>query len=249
MRTASPLLALEDVTKVYHMGDVEVHALRGVSLAVEEGEFVAIMGASGSGKSTLMNIIGCLDHPTTGRYWLAGEEVSTLDRNALAEKRNNTLGFVFQNFNLLARTSALENVELPLLYAGLHTRQRHEHARAALSRVGLGDRMHHHPNQMSGGQQQRVAIARALVANPKVILADEPTGNLDSVTSVEVMAIFQELRDLGITVVLVTHEPDIATYAARVVMMRDGRVQSDMRQEPQRAIPAAAAASAAGGEA
>jgi putative ABC transport system ATP-binding protein len=249
MRTASPLLALEDVTKVYHMGDVEVHALRGVSLAVEEGEFVAIMGASGSGKSTLMNIIGCLDHPTTGRYWLAGEEVSTLDRNALAEKRNNTLGFVFQNFNLLARTSALENVELPLLYAGLHTRQRHEHARAALSRVGLGDRMHHHPNQMSGGQQQRVAIARALVANPKVILADEPTGNLDSVTSVEVMAIFQELRDLGITVVLVTHEPDIARYAARVVMMRDGRVQSDRRQEPQRAIPAAAAASAAGGEA
>jgi putative ABC transport system ATP-binding protein len=247
MSTASPLLALEDVTKVYHMGDVDVHALRGVSLAVEEGAFVAIMGASGSGKSTLMNIIGCLDHPTKGRYWLAGEEVSTLDRNALAEKRNRTLGFVFQNFNLLARTSAIENVELPLLYAGFHTRERHEHARAALTRVGLGDRMHHHPNQMSGGQQQRVAIARALVANPKVILADEPTGNLDSVTSVEVMAIFQELCDSGITVVLVTHEPDIARYAARVVVMKDGKVQKDVRQEPQRAEPAAAAA-AAGGE-
>ena len=248
MSTSSPLLALEDVTKVYHMGDVDVHALRGVSLAVEEGAFVAIMGASGSGKSTLMNIIGCLDHPTTGRYWLAGEEVSTLDRNALAEKRNRTLGFVFQNFNLLARTSAIENVELPLLYAGLHTRERHEHARAALTRVGLGERMHHHPNQMSGGQQQRVAIARALVANPKVILADEPTGNLDSVTSVEVMAIFQELCDSGITVVLVTHEPDIARYAARVVVMRDGKVQKDVRQEPQRAEPSAAAAAAAGGE-
>ncbi len=249
MSTASPLLALEDVTKVYHMGDVDVHALRGVSLTVEEGDFIAIMGASGSGKSTLMNIIGCLDRPTTGRYLLAGEEVSTLDRNALAEKRNRTLGFVFQNFNLLARTSAIENVELPLLYAGLHTRERHEHARVALTRVGLGDRMHHHPNQMSGGQQQRVAIARALVANPKVILADEPTGNLDSVTSVEVMAIFQELCDSGITVVLVTHEPDIARYAQRVVMMRDGKVQSDKRQEPQRAVPALAAAAAAGGEA
>ncbi len=247
MSARSALLALEDVTKVYHMGDVDVHALRGVSLAVEEGEFVAIMGASGSGKSTLMNIIGCLDRPTSGRYLLAGEEVSTLDRNALAEKRNRTLGFVFQNFNLLARTSAIENVELPLLYAGMHTRERHEQSRVALTRVGLGDRMYHHPNQMSGGQQQRVAIARALVANPKVILADEPTGNLDSATSVEVMAIFQELRDSGITVVLVTHEPDIARYAARVVMMRDGKVQSDVRQQPQRAVPAAAGA-ADGGE-
>ncbi len=248
MSTAFPLLALEEVTKVYHMGDVEVHALRGVSLAVEEGESVAIMGASGSGKSTLMNIIGCLDRPTTGRYLLAGEEVSTLDRNALAEKRNRTLGFVFQNFNLLSRTSAIENVELPLLYAGLHTRERHEQARIALTRVGLGDRMHHHPNQMSGGQQQRVAIARALVASPKVILADEPTGNLDSVTSVEVMAIFQQLRDSGITVVLVTHEPDIARYAARVVVMKDGKVRSDTRQEPMRAVPAPAEA-VAGGEA
>ncbi len=247
MSGTTALLTLEDVTKTYHMGDVDVHALRGVSLAVEEGEFVAIMGASGSGKSTLMNIIGCLDRPTTGRYLLAGEEVSTLDRNALAEKRNRTLGFVFQNFNLLSRTSAIENVELPLLYAGMHTRDRHEHAQAALARVGLADRVHHHPNQMSGGQQQRVAIARALVASPKVILADEPTGNLDSVTSVEVMAIFQELRDSGITVVLVTHEPDIARYAARVVMMKDGKVQSDRRQEPMRAIPVPAEA-AAGGE-
>jgi putative ABC transport system ATP-binding protein len=242
MGISSPLLVLEDVTKVYHMGDVDVHALSGVSLAVEAGEFIAIMGASGSGKSTLMNIIGCLDRPTSGRYLLADEEVSTLDRDALAEKRNRTLGFVFQNFNLLARTSALENVELPLLYAGLHTRERHERARVALQRMGLGDRIHHHPNQMSGGQQQRVAVARALVANPKVILADEPTGNLDSVTSVEVMAIFQELRDSGITVVLVTHEPDIARYARRVVMMRDGKVQSDQRQEAQRAVPAPAAA-------
>jgi len=236
MSARPPLLRLDDVTKVYHMGDVDVHALRGVSLTVEEGDSVAIMGASGSGKSTLMNIIGCLDRPTSGRYLLAGEEVSTLDRNQLAEKRNRTLGFVFQNFNLLARTSATENVELPLLYAGLHTRERHERARAALTRVGLGDRIHHHPNQMSGGQQQRVAIARALVANPKVILADEPTGNLDSVTSVEVMAIFQQLCDSGITVVLVTHEPDISRYAARVVVMRDGKVQSDQRQEPQRAV-------------
>jgi putative ABC transport system ATP-binding protein len=226
-----PLIALQDVTKTYHMGDVDVPALRGVSLTVDEGESVAVMGASGSGKSTLMNIVGCLDRPTTGRYLLAGEDVSTLDRYALARKRNRTLGFVFQSFNLLARTSALENVELPLLYAGMSTRERHERASAALARVGLGDRLHHHPNQMSGGQQQRVAIARALVASPKVILADEPTGNLDSQTSVEVMTILQELRDAGITIVLVTHEPDIARYAARVVTMRDGRLQSDRRQE------------------
>ncbi len=248
MANGSELLQLEDVTKVYRMGDVEVHALRGVSFAVAEGEFVAIMGASGSGKSTLMNIIGCLDRPTSGRYLLAGEDVSGLDRNALAEKRSRTLGFVFQNFNLLSRTSAIENVELPLLYAGAHTRERHERAHAALGRVGLADRVHHHPNQMSGGQQQRVAIARALVSNPKVILADEPTGNLDSVTSVEVMALFQELRDSGITVVLVTHEPDIARYAARVVVMKDGKLQSDVRQEPQRAVPAPAE-TAVGGEA
>ena len=240
MSAAAPLLALEDVTKVYHMGDVDVHALRGVSLTVNEGAFIAIMGASGSGKSTLMNIIGCLDRPSSGRYLLAGEEVSTLDRKALAKKRNRTLGFVFQSFNLLARTSALENVELPLLYAGLQTRLRHERARAALARVGLADRVDHHPNQMSGGQQQRVAIARALVANPKVILADEPTGNLDSATSAEVMAIFQELCDSGITVVLVTHEPDIARYAGRVVVMKDGTVRSDRTQTATRAEAIAA---------
>jgi len=245
--SASPaLLQLDDVTKVYHMGDVDVHALRGVTLSIPEGEFIAIMGASGSGKSTLMNIIGCLDRPTGGHYLLAGEEVSAFDRYALARKRNETLGFVFQSFNLLSRTSAVENVELPLLYAGLKTSERHKRARAALTRVGLGDRVDHHPNQMSGGQQQRVAIARALVSNPRVILADEPTGNLDSETSVEVMGIFQELRDSGITVVLVTHEPDISAYAARVVTMKDGRVLSDQRQEPRRIKrPAAAGATAA----
>jgi len=243
MSGSPALLQLEDVTKVYHMGDVDVHALRGVTLSIPEGEFIAIMGASGSGKSTLMNIIGCLDRPTGGHYLLAGEEISTFDRYALARKRNETLGFVFQSFNLLSRTSAVENVELPLLYAGLKTSERHKRARAALTRVGLGDRIDHHPNQMSGGQQQRVAIARAIVSNPRVILADEPTGNLDSETSVDVMGIFQELRESGITVVLVTHEPDISAYAARVVTMKDGRVLSDQRQQP-RWIKRAAAAGA-----
>jgi putative ABC transport system ATP-binding protein len=236
----APLLSLVDVVKTYRMGDVDVRALRGVSLAIDEGDFVAFMGASGSGKSTLMNIIGCLDRPTSGRYLLAGEDVSRLDRYALARRRNRTLGFVFQNFNLLSRTSALENVELPLLYAGAPTRERRDRARAALERVGLGNRIDHHPNQMSGGQQQRVAIARALVAHPRVILADEPTGNLDSATSIEVMAIFQDLRRAGITIVLVTHEPDIAGFAARVVTMKDGLVRSDRRQEPIVAIPQAA---------
>jgi putative ABC transport system ATP-binding protein len=238
---ASPLIALEDVTKVYRMGDVEVHALRGVSLSVEPGEFVAVMGASGSGKSTLMNIVGCLDRPSSGRYRLVGEDVSRLDRAALARRRNRTLGFVFQSFNLLARTSAIENVELPLLYAGVGTRERQRRAREALARVGLADRAGHHPNQLSGGQQQRVAIARALVGKPRVILADEPTGNLDSATSREVMALFQELRDAGLTVVLVTHEPDIAAFASRVVVVRDGLVLSDSRQEPQRAAGGVAA--------
>ncbi len=238
---APALLSLQDVVKVYRMGDVEVHALRGVSLEVEQGEFVAVMGASGSGKSTLMNIVGCLDRPSGGRYLLAGEQVSDLDRAALAERRNETLGFVFQNFNLLSRTSALENVELPLLYAGGPTRERHARAREALARVGLAERSDHHPNQMSGGQQQRVAIARALVNRPKVILADEPTGNLDSATSNDVMAIFQQLRDAGITVVLVTHEPDIASYALRVIQMKDGLVVSDRRQERRLAVPGAVA--------
>jgi putative ABC transport system ATP-binding protein len=235
MTVNTPLLELANITKNYRMGVVSVPALRGISLTVEQGDFVAIMGASGSGKSTLMNIIGCLDRPTTGRYLLAGQDVSRLDRNALAAKRNKTLGFVFQNFNLLPRTDALENVELPLLYAGVPTRQRHARARAALQKVGLGRRIHHHPNQMSGGQQQRVAIARALVSNPKVILADEPTGNLDTRTSAEVMSIFQALQSGGITVVLVTHEADIASYASRVVTMKDGLVISDQLQDPDKA--------------
>src|SRR5215475_1315466 len=230
------LLALEDVTKVYPMGDVTVHALRGVSLAIEPGEFVAIMGASGSGKSTLMNIIGCLDRPTTGRYVLSGSEVSNLDRDQLAEIRNHLIGFVFQSFNLLSRTSALENVELPLIYADVSARERHRRARAALERVGLGARLDHHPSQLSGGQQQRVAIARAIVSEPKVILADEPTGNLDSRTSIEIMALFQELGRSGITVILVTHEPDIAEHASRVVVVKDGRVQSDQRKTPVPAV-------------
>jgi putative ABC transport system ATP-binding protein len=229
------LIEVTGLTKVYRMGDVQVHALREVSLTIEEGEAVAVMGPSGSGKSTLMNILGCLDRPTAGQYHLVGEEVSQLDRNQLARLRNRTLGFVFQNFNLLSRTSALENVELPLLYAGVSGKERHKRAREALERVGLGERMHHHPNQMSGGQQQRVAVARALVTRPHLIVADEPTGNLDSRTSIEIMALFQELGKTGITLLLVTHEPDIARYASRVVVMRDGRVQSDQRQT---ALPA-----------
>jgi putative ABC transport system ATP-binding protein len=241
---AAPLIEVEHIAKVYRMGDVEVHALRDVSLTITEGESVAIMGPSGSGKSTLMNVLGCLDRPTRGSYHLAGQEVSTLDRNELAKLRNRTLGFVFQNFNLLSRTSALENVELPLLYAGLSGRERHKRAREALERVGLADRAHHHSNQMSGGQQQRVAVARALVTRPHLIVADEPTGNLDSRTSVEIMALFQELGRSGITLLLVTHEPDIARYASRVVVMRDGLVQTDRRQVPLVADPGAAAAEA-----
>jgi len=233
---AAPLIALEHVTKVYRMGDMEVRALRGVSLDIGEGEFVAVMGASGSGKSTLMNIVGCLDRPTAGRYLLQGQEVSNLSRNELAEIRNRTIGFVFQSFNLLARTSALENVELPLIYADTGNRERHARAKDALGRVGLGDRAHHHPNQLSGGQQQRVAIARALVSRPKLILADEPTGNLDSRSSVEIMALFQELGRSGITIALVTHEPDIAQFASRVIVVRDGRIKSDVAQAPRPAI-------------
>jgi len=231
------LVELVDVTKIYRMGDVELRALDGVSLSISEGEFTAVMGASGSGKSTLMNLLGCLDRPTQGRYVLDGQEVSTLDNDELAAIRNRTLGFVFQNFNLLARTSAVENVELPLLYSGVTAAERHARAAESLGRVGLGDRLHHHPNQMSGGQQQRVAIARALVNRPRIILADEPTGNLDSRTSVDVMALFQELGRTGITVILVTHEPDIAGYAARVLTMRDGKVRKDVRQAPRRAEP------------
>ena len=228
----TPLIELRSVSKIYQTGDVEVAALRGVDFTVEHGEFVAIMGSSGSGKSTLMNILGCLDRPTEGEYLLDGQDVARLDRNDLALVRNRTLGFVFQSFNLLARTSALENVELPLLYAGVNSRERHKRAREALERVGLGARLDHHPRQLSGGQQQRVAIARALVSRPRVILADEPTGNLDSRTSIEVMALFQELRHEGMTLVLVTHEQDIAGYAGRVVVVRDGLIRSDQRQTP-----------------
>ena len=229
-----PLIELSGVGKTYRMGDVDVPALNGVTLGIERGDFVAIMGSSGSGKSTLMNILGCLDRPTAGRYRLDGVEVSQLPRDELATIRNRTLGFVFQSFNLLARTSALENVELPLLYAGVPARERGVRARRSLERVGLGSRLDHPPNRLSGGQQQRVAIARALVNEPRLVLADEPTGNLDSATSEEVMQLLQELGRSGITVVLVTHEPDIAAHAARVIQMKDGRVLSDER----RAAPA-----------
>jgi len=234
---APPLVALRAVGKVYRTGDVEVRALRGVDLTVRAGELVSIMGTSGSGKSTLMNILGCLDKPSQGQYLLDGRDVSRLDRDALARVRNRTLGFVFQSFNLLARTTALENVELPLLYAGVASRERRARARDALQRVGLGERLEHHPKQLSGGQQQRVAIARALVGRPRLILADEPTGNLDSRTSVEVMALFQQLQREGLTLIIVTHEPDIAAYTGRVVVVRDGRIVSDKRQAPVPAVP------------
>jgi putative ABC transport system ATP-binding protein len=230
------LIAIAGVTKTYQMGDVEVQALRGVDLNIAPGEMVAIMGASGSGKSTLMNILGCLDRPTSGTYTLAGEEMSNLDANALAERRNQTLGFVFQSFNLLTRTSALENVELPLVYAGVRPRLRREMAKEALDRVGLGERLHHHPSQLSGGQQQRVAIARALVNRPPVILADEPTGNLDSKASDEMMALLQRLGEEGLTVVVVTHEPDVAACARRMIVVRDGLIAEDRPAEARRAI-------------
>jgi putative ABC transport system ATP-binding protein len=231
-----PLIEVRDVTKVYQTGDVEVRALAGVSLNIERGEFVAVMGSSGSGKSTLMNILGCLDRPTAGTYRLAGREVSRMSKADLADVRNHVLGFVFQNFNLLSRTTALENVELPLVYQGVGGRERHRRAAMALERVGLGKRVDHTPNQLSGGQQQRVAIARALVGEPKVILADEPTGNLDSRTSIEVMALFQELGKSGITIALVTHEPDIAEYASRVIVVKDGLILSDETRPQKPAI-------------
>jgi putative ABC transport system ATP-binding protein len=217
------------------MGEVEVHALNGVTLDVEIGEFVAIMGSSGSGKSTLLNLIGCLDQPTSGRYALEETDVSGMTKRERAEIRNRVIGFVFQNFNLLSRTSALENVELPLIYAGVPRKERIARAEEALRRVGLGDRLQHHPTQLSGGQQQRVAFARALVNRPRLILADEPTGNLDSQTSIEVMALLQMLGKTGITVVLVTHELDIAEFASRRIMMKDGRIHSDEQQTPKRA--------------
>jgi len=224
----TPVIAVRDLTKTYTVGELQVPALRGVSLDVAPGEFVALTGPSGSGKSTFMHLLGCLDRPTAGHYLLNGRDVSTLDSRALAHVRNDEIGFVFQGFNLLSRTSALENVELPMLYRrGVGARERRDRAAAALESVGLGDRLDHHPNQLSGGQQQRVAIARALVNRPALLLADEPTGNLDTRTSVEVMQIFQHLNDDGLTIVLVTHEPDIAEYASRVVAFRDGRVRGD----------------------
>ncbi len=224
-----PVIHLEDFHKTYVSGEVEVHAVRGVSLTVQPGEFVAIMGASGSGKSTMMNTLGCLDRPTRGLFRLDGVDVGALNRDELADLRNQKIGFVFQGFNLLARTTALENVELPMLYtrSGLSGRNQRERGERALEMVGLTDRADHTPSQLSGGQQQRVAIARALVNQPKLLLADEPTGNLDSRTSIEIMGIFQRLNEQGMTVIMVTHELDIARYCRRVVVMRDGLVRSD----------------------
>ena len=242
-----PVISVRDLTRTYEVGEVKVHALRGVSLDIEKGEFVAATGPSGSGKSTLMHILGCLDHPTGGQYILDGRDVAKLSRNELAEVRNRKIGFVFQGFNLLARTSALDNVELPLLYTNqtLRTAERHGRAMAALKAVGLGERAHHHPNQLSGGQQQRVAIARALITSPSILLADEPTGNLDTRTSIEVMGIFQRLNmERGITVLLITHEHDIAEYGSRIIACRDGHIVSDNRvtgrrsaDEELRALP------------
>jgi putative ABC transport system ATP-binding protein len=225
----APTIRLEGIFKTYDLGEIQVHALRGITMQIFRGEFVAIMGASGSGKSTLMNIIGCLDKPTKGQYYLDGHDVSGLTRHELAKIRSQKIGFVFQQFNLLSRTSALENVELPTIYAGVPTAERERRGREALERVGLAERMGHFPSQLSGGQQQRVAIARALVNTPSLLLADEPTGNLDSRTSVEIMDIFQRLNtEAGLTVVIVTHEPDIAQYAKRAIEFRDGRIKKDV---------------------
>ena len=228
-----PVIELDNVEKVYRTGEIAVKAVRGVSLTVRAGEFAAVMGASGSGKSTLMNLIGCLDRPTAGRYRLDGEDVGALSKSDLSRVRNQRLGFVFQGFNLLSRTSALENVELPLLYSpqGHGRRELRRRALAALDRVGLAERAHHHPSQLSGGQQQRVAIARALVNEPSLLLADEPTGNLDTRTSLEIMAIFQDLNRRGMTILMVTHEPDIAQFCRRQIVMRDGRIVGDRSVE------------------
>ncbi|MGD9489579.1 MAG: ABC transporter ATP-binding protein [Calditrichaceae bacterium] len=229
------VIQTSNLTKTFTMGDVKVHALRGVDLNVEEGEFVAIMGSSGSGKSTLMNLLGCLDVSTTGEYYLDGKLVNTMSKNEYADIRNQKIGFVFQGFNLLARTNAFENVELPLFYdRKRRIVDRKKAALDALARVGLSDRLYHQPNQLSGGQQQRVAIARALVNRPAIVLADEPTGNLDTRTSIDVISVFQELNDQGITILLVTHEADIALYAKRIVQLRDGKILKDVKVEKRR---------------
>ena len=222
------IIRVENLTKIYHIGDVSVNALQGVDISISRGEFVSIMGASGSGKSTLMNIIGCLDYPTSGNYYFEGVHINQLSRNQLADIRNQKIGFVFQTFNLLARTAALENVELPLLYdRSKRVKNPIKIAMDSLERVGLADRLHHETSQLSGGEQQRVAIARSLVNNPSIILADEPTGNLDTKTSIDVISVFQQLNDQGITIVLVTHEPDIARYSKRIIKMRDGKIIDD----------------------
>jgi putative ABC transport system ATP-binding protein len=233
------IVQTEGLVKDYVLGPHVVHALRGVTVAVEPGEFCAVMGPSGSGKSTFMNLLGCLDTPTSGRYWLGGHDVAGLGRDELARIRNTKIGFVFQQFNLLPRTSALENVELPLLYSGVPVRERRRRARERLADVGLAEREHHHPSQLSGGQQQRVAIARALVNDPAMILADEPTGNLDTRTSMEILALLQRLNRAGLTIVLVTHEPDIAAYAGRHLVFRDGRLLNDERRAEPRDAAAA----------
>jgi putative ABC transport system ATP-binding protein len=230
------LIQTTDLTKDYTLGDTVVHALAGVSIGIDAGEFVAVMGPSGSGKSTFMNLIGCLDRPTSGGYRLAGEDVAHMSADELAAVRNRRIGFVFQQFNLLPRTTALENVELPLIYAGMKPAERHKRAAAKLALVGLASRADHHPSQLSGGQQQRVAIARALVNEPALILADEPTGALDSRTSLEIMALLQQLNAAGMTIVVVTHEHDIANYASRLITFRDGRVKLDERQAPRDAV-------------
>jgi putative ABC transport system ATP-binding protein len=233
---STPVIQLRNLARTYQSGEVEVKAVRGVTLDIERGDFVAIMGASGSGKSTLMNTLGCLDQPTSGEFLLDGIAVADLDRKELAKLRNKKLGFVFQSFNLLARTSAQDNVELPLFYSHpiVSLRERHERARLALDKVGLSDRRDHLPSQLSGGQQQRVAIARALAGRPEVLLADEPTGNLDTRTSIEIMGLFQELNESGITIIMVTHELDIAAYCKRIVVMRDGQIIGDRRNENRR---------------
>jgi putative ABC transport system ATP-binding protein len=232
------LIETRDLWKTYVMGDEEIHALKGVSIAIERGEYVAIMGPSGSGKSTLMNLIGCLDTPSKGTYLLNEKEVSQMNDNELARIRNEEIGFVFQTFNLLPRATALHNVELPLVYAGIGKKERLEQAKAAIEKVELTHRMTHRPNELSGGQRQRVAIARALVNNPSILLADEPTGNLDSKTGVEIMALFARLHEAGNTIIVVTHEADIAAYAHRVIAIRDGQVERDVKQQPHAGLAA-----------